>query len=261
MLSPVEAFSGFFSRIVFPDRASTGLTKYCRFLLNRLGWLSAYAAPFPVANLGQVVTVLCDIAPVIEQFITDGLLSVSGPCAHLGHAVDHIADQSEAIQLIAHAHVKRRRGRALFLVSAHMEVLMVGAPVSEAVNQPRVAVKAKMMGLSVVKIASNWSWEVRADVPRRLNLHRFDDIDHPNLQLRSVMTKKIHGGEGLERGHVAAAGHDDIGLAAVIAARPVPNADACGAMPDGLFHREPLRRRLLPATTTLTCCGSAGSGR
>ena len=45
MLSPVEAFLGFFNRIVFPDRASTGLIKYCRFLLNRPGWLPAYAVP------------------------------------------------------------------------------------------------------------------------------------------------------------------------------------------------------------------------
>ena len=35
MLSPVEAFLGFFNRIVFPDRASTGLIKYRLFCIGR----------------------------------------------------------------------------------------------------------------------------------------------------------------------------------------------------------------------------------
>jgi len=151
--------------------------------IGSVGFAAGCAAPFPVANLGQVVTVLRDVAPVIKQFIADGLLGVSGACAHLGHAVDHIADQS-AVQLIAHAHVKRRRGRALFLVSAHMQVLMVGAPVREAVNQPRVAMESENYGLSVVKIASNWHGKPVRMFLRRLNLHKVDDIDDTKLQFR-----------------------------------------------------------------------------
>lgn len=123
---------------------------------------------------------------------------------------------------------------------------MVGTPARKTVNQPRVAMESENYGLVCredrVELAHGKS--VRMFF-RRLILHKVDDIYDTNLQLRGVMTKEIHGGQGFQRGHVTTASHDDIGIAALIAARPVPNADAGGAMPDGLFHREPYRRWLL----------------
>ena len=50
------------------------------------------------------------------------------------------------------------------------------------------------------------------------------------------------GGQRLQRGHVATAGHDDIGFAAGVAAGPMPDADAGGAVRHGGVHRQPLRR-------------------
>ncbi len=56
---------------------------------------------------------------------------------------------------------------------------------------------------------------------------------------------QLHRGERLERRHVAAARHDDIGFATLIVAGPLPDADSRGAVLDGLIHRQPLQRRLL----------------
>ena len=54
-----------------------------------------------------------------------------------------------------------------------------------------------------------------------------------------------HGGQHLQRRRVAAAGHDHVRLRSLVVARPLPDAQALGAVDDGLFHREPLRHRVL----------------
>ena len=40
-------------------------------------------------------------------------------------AVDHVHDEVEAVEVVEHDHVERRRGRALLLVAAHVEVVVV----------------------------------------------------------------------------------------------------------------------------------------
>ena len=80
---------------------------------------------------------------------------------------------------------------------------------------------------------------------RRLQLHQVHDVDDADLQLREVLAKQLDRGQRLQRGHVAAAGHDHVGLAALVVAGPVPDADAGGAVLDRLVHGQPLRRRLL----------------
>ncbi len=74
---------------------------------------------------------------------------------------------------------------------------------------------------------------------RRLQLHQVHDVDHPDFQLGQVLAQEIHRGERFKRRHIAAAGHHHIGLAALIVAGPFPDADAGGAMLDGLVHVEP----------------------
>ena len=79
----------------------------------------------------------------------------------------------------------------------------------------------------------------------RIECHQVNDVDDADLQRGQVLAEQIHRGERLQRGHIAAAGHDDVGLVALIVAGPLPDADAGRAMLDGLVHRQPLRSRLL----------------
>ena len=60
-----------------------------------------------------------------------------------------------------------------------------------------------------------------------------------------MLADQVDRRQRLQRRHVAAAGHHDVGLAALVVGGPFPNAEAGSAMLDGLVHREPLRRRLL----------------
>src|SRR5690348_13143592 len=67
--------------------------------------------PFPVADLRHVFAVRVDVALVLDQLFLQ-------PRAHLGclrretrHAIDHVADEMKAIEVVQHDHVERGRRR------------------------------------------------------------------------------------------------------------------------------------------------------
>ena len=86
----------------------------------------------------------------------------------------------------------------------------------------------------------------------RLQPHQVDHVDDPHPQVGQVLAQQVDCGEHLERRHVAGAGQHDVGLVAVVVARPVPDADAAGAVQHGVVHRQPVGVGCLPATMTLT---------
>ena len=80
---------------------------------------------------------------------------------------------------------------------------------------------------------------------RGLEAHQVDDVDDAHLQLGQPLAQDRRRGERLERRHVAAARHHDVGLLAVVVRRPVPDADSAGAVGDRVLHRQELERGLL----------------
>ena len=69
------------------------------------------------------------------------LLDVGHLDGQTRHAVDDIIDQVEPVEVVEDDHVERRRGRAFLLVAADVNIVVIGAPVREAMDQPGVAVK------------------------------------------------------------------------------------------------------------------------
>ena len=63
-----------------------------------------------------------------------------------------------------------------------------------------------------------------------LEPHQVDDVDDPDLEVGQVLAQEVDGRQRLERRDVAGAGHHDVGLAALVVARPVPDADAARAV-------------------------------
>ena len=59
------------------------------------------------------------------------------------HATDGIQGELEAIHVVAHYHVEWSSRGPLLFVSANVEVVVVGAAVSEAMDQPRISVLSK----------------------------------------------------------------------------------------------------------------------
>ena len=111
-----------------------------------------------------------------------------------------------------------------------------------------------MIGLSVVNSTSK-SASLR---PCGCSLAGWSFIRSTTLitrifDLGDVLPQQLDRGQRLQRGHVAAAGHHHVRLAAAVVAGPLPDADAGRAVLDRLVHVEPLRcSGCLPATITLT---------
>ena len=63
--------------------------------------------------------------------------------SELRNPVDDIHRQIEAIDLVPHGEFERGINIAVFLIAAYVKVFVVGAAVSELVNQPGVAMKVE----------------------------------------------------------------------------------------------------------------------
>jgi hypothetical protein len=53
----------------------------------------------------------------------------------------------QSVEFIHNHHVEWRGRRSFLLVSAHMQVLVIGAPIGQSVDQPWIAVEGENNGL------------------------------------------------------------------------------------------------------------------
>ena len=98
-------------------------------------------APAPTRHVGHVVADRARVGAV-AQALVDHLAGAGAPRARPSPGTRSMTSITrwKRSRSLSIDHVERRRGRALLLVAAHVEVVVVGAPVGEAVDQPRVAV-------------------------------------------------------------------------------------------------------------------------
>ena len=105
--------------------AAPGSTSYSAAFSELDPALSASALtrrPCPLEHLGHVDPVLVHVLLVLDVLVAHRVPHVDRAVPEPRHAVDRVADEAEAVDLVQHAHVERRRGRALLLVAAHVEV-------------------------------------------------------------------------------------------------------------------------------------------
>src|SRR5262249_16111521 len=95
---------------------------------------SRFLPPPPAGDLGHIVAVPGDELLVVDELVADRLLGVSGARTKLRHAVDDVAYSVIAIAIVYHAHIQRRRGGALFLLAAHVDVRVTRSAVGQPVN-------------------------------------------------------------------------------------------------------------------------------
>ena len=105
-----------------------------RFLLRR---------PLPVADFRHILTVAGDVLLVLDQLVARQLPEVSPFVAQLRNTVDRVHHQMKAIEVIEHRHVKGGGGGAFLFVTTHVKIFMIGAAVSQAMNEPGIAVISK----------------------------------------------------------------------------------------------------------------------
>ena len=204
-------------------------------------WLFPFAVvPLPVPDLGQVLAVGGDILAVLHQLILHLLNEIGGSVAQLGQTLDCVDDQVEAVDVVLYPHIEGSGDGALLLVAADVQIL-VAAAVGQLMHQGGIAVEGEDDGLvlgeeGVIVLVS----EAVGVLGVGLELHQVHHVDHPDLQVGQVVAQDGDSSQGLQSGGVAAAGHDHVGLTALVIGSPLPDADALGAVLDGLLHGQPL---------------------
>ena len=84
---------------------------------------------------------------VLDEFIAHGLFGIRGHRPKLRYPVDHVDDEMETVKIVEHGHIERGCGRPFFLVPTDMQIVMVGPPIGETMDQPRIAVIGEDDGL------------------------------------------------------------------------------------------------------------------
>jgi len=81
-----------------------------------------------------------DVLFVLDELVAQELFEIRADALQARDAVDHVAREVKSIQIVQDRHIERSRRCSFLLVSANVEVVMIGAPISQAVNQPRITV-------------------------------------------------------------------------------------------------------------------------
>ena len=118
----------------------------CKGLLDVNPLLAFRQVPLPVQNFRHILTNLVDVVLVGDEFVVHLLDEVGTAVAQLGQMQQCILDQMEAVDLVLHAHIKRRGDGAFLLVAVDTQVA-VGALVGQLMHQRRVAVEREDDGL------------------------------------------------------------------------------------------------------------------
>src|SRR5690348_10391120 len=198
--------------------------------------------PDPVAHRGRVLAADARKGAALDTRVLHALPEGGGARAERRDAVDDVHHEMEPIEVVEHDHVERRGRRALFLVAAHVDVPVVRAAIREPVDEPRIAVEGEHDRL----VGGEERVELAVGEPVRmldvgLEAHQVDDIDDAHLQVGKLAAEQVDGGERLQRRHVAAAGHDDVGIAGVVRC-PLPDADPARAVEDRVLHGQIVER-------------------
>src|SRR5262249_44859892 len=104
---------------------------------------SSILPPPPMRDLGHIIAVAGDVVLMVDELVAHDLLGIRSPRAQLRQSVNNVVHQVKAIEMIQYTNVEGSRGGSLFLVAAHMYVVVACAPIGQSVNEPWIAMKCK----------------------------------------------------------------------------------------------------------------------
>src|ERR1022692_1198238 len=114
------------------------------------------------------------------------------------NAVDDIDGQVEAIHLVDNRQFQWSIDVALFFISAHVNVLVIGAAVGELMDEGSIGVKVEDYGLvggkQRIEVAVGESMRMFG---RRHEAEEIDGVDEADLQVREVLLQNLDGRERL----------------------------------------------------------------
>src|SRR5437773_15897 len=80
--------------------------------------------PLPIPDFRQVVSMFADVLLVLNELVAQELFEMCAHALQARDAVDYIACEVKSIQIVQDCHIEGSRRRALFLISADVEVVM-----------------------------------------------------------------------------------------------------------------------------------------
>src|SRR4029450_603472 len=103
--------------------------------------------PRPLIALRLVNSVLVGIALAVDLHVAQLLLDMRAGDPQARYPIDDVDRETEAVDLVTNGQIERRVDVALLLVAAHVQVLVIGAPVGQPMDQPRISVEVEDNGL------------------------------------------------------------------------------------------------------------------
>src|SRR5262245_35417089 len=144
--------------------------------------------PDPPIYLRLIDAVLISIGLAFELHEAQLFLRVRAAGTKGRDSINDVHRNGEAINLIANGQIERSVDVAFFLIAADVQVLVIGAPISEPVNQPRVTVKVEddgfVLGEQSIEVAIGQAVRMLA---RRGKAEKIDNINEPDLEIREVL--------------------------------------------------------------------------
>src|SRR5579862_9725728 len=104
---------------------------------------SCLSRPLPVSNFFFVDAFGMSVVDVRDDLTLQPFLDVGADGAQTWDTIDDVNCQIETVDLIENRKFERRVDAALFLVPAHMYVVVILAPVTKFVNERSVGVEVE----------------------------------------------------------------------------------------------------------------------
>ena len=127
---------------------------------------------------------------MLDNLISQPVLSMSLRYGKFWNPVDHIDCQIETVNLVFHGQSKWCVDISLFFVASHMQVIVVCAPVGEFMNQPGIAMEIendRLIGSKqTIEIAIRQTMHMFA---RGLQPEEINDIDEANLEVGEAVSQ------------------------------------------------------------------------
>ena len=86
---------------------------------------------------------LVSVVLAVDLHIAQDFFGVGAGHLQCGHPVNDVDRQTETIDLVQDRQIERRVDVSFFLVTAHVQVLVIGTLVGQAVDQPGIAVEVE----------------------------------------------------------------------------------------------------------------------
>jgi hypothetical protein len=169
--------------------------------------------PSPLPDLQRINPILIRTSLHLQLLIQQLLPHPRRLIMQARDPINRIHRQTIPVRLIPDRQLERGVDVALLLVAANVQVEAAGPLVGQAVDGAVFAIRE---AVGMVDVGDE--------------LEEVDDVDEADFEGGDVFAEEGDGGEGFGGGDVAAGGHDDVGVGALVVGGPVPDSETFGAV-------------------------------